>query len=57
MFISYLLVCHELDGSLWGNFQYVDTVPPPQGCDAALFNHLLEPADQADRVGFRSVNL
>lgn len=53
----HLLVGHELDGRLGGDLQHVDAVPSPQGCGAALLQHLLEAADQADLVALGSVHL
>lgn len=53
----HLLVGHELDGRLGGDFQHVDPVPSPQGRGAALLQHLLEAADQADLVALGRVHL
>lgn len=54
---KHLLVGHELDGRLGGDLQHVDAVPSPQGRGAALLQHLLEAADQADLVALGSVHL
>lgn len=54
---THLLVGHELDGRLGGDLQHVDTVPSPQGRGAALLQHLLEAADQADLVALGGVHL
>lgn len=53
----HLLVGHEFDGRLRGDLQHVDAVPSPQGRGAALFQHLLEAADQADLVALGRVHL
>lgn len=53
----HLLVGHEFDGRLGGDLQHVDAVPSPQGRGAALFQHLLEAADQADLVALGRVHL
>lgn len=54
---EHLLVGHELDGRLGGDLQDVDAVPSPQGGGAALLQHLLKAADQADLVALGRVHL
>lgn len=55
--LSYLLVRHELEGRLRGDFDDVDAVASPQRPHAALFDHLRQPAHDAHVVGSGSINL
>lgn len=55
--VSYLLICHELEGRLRGNFDDVHTVAAPQRPHSTLFDHLHHPSHDAHVVGSGSINL
>lgn len=54
---SYLLIGHELERRLGGNFEDVDAVSSPQRPHAALFDHLHQAAHDAHVVGAGSIHL
>lgn len=55
--MSYLLIRHELEGRLGGDFDDVDAVASPQRPHTALFDHLHHPGHDAHVVGSGSINL
>lgn len=55
--LLYLLIGHELEGRLWGDFDDVDAVASPQRPCTALLDHLHQPAHDAHVVSSGPINL
>lgn len=55
--LSYLLIRHELEGSLRGNFDDVHTIASPQWPHTTFFDHLHQTTHDAHVVSSGSINL
>lgn len=54
---SHLLICHEFDGRLRGNFEDVDAIAPPERLGPPFSNHLCESTYDAHIVAAGGMDL
>ena len=55
-FDTYLFIDHELEGTFWGDLEYIDSIAPPQRQITTLLHHVAEPTRHVDVV-FTAVEL
>lgn len=53
----HLLICHEFDGRLGGNFDDIDAIAPPERLGSPFPNHLCKSADDAHIVAAGGMDL